>query len=146
MIQYIYSSKFQYFVFYFTAIPIIILQPVGATVYVGADEIEMNCSAIGHSRISYHWERHNFNTSEWSSLAKDHQTDINGVSTYTLMKIGKNDEGMYRCAATNIDGSGYSDNATITVYGMQVHTYLIIYTYNDIICVQYTCIIIYVGI
>ena len=96
------------------------LQPVGATVHVGTDEVEMNCSAIGHSRISYHWERHNFNNSEWSSLTKDRQTDINDVSTYTLIKITKNDEGMYRCVATNIDGSGYSNNATITVYGMYV--------------------------
>ena len=93
------------------------LQPVGATVHVGTDKVVMNCSAIGHSGISYHWERHNFNNSEWSSLTKDRQTDINDISIYILTKIAKNDEGMYRCVATNIDGSGYSNNATITVYG-----------------------------
>ena len=96
------------------------LQPVGATVHVGADEVVMNCSAVGHSRISYHWERYNFNNSEWSSLTKDQQTDINDVSVYTLTNITKNDEGMYRCAATNVDGIGYSNNVTITVYGKYV--------------------------
>ena len=97
------------------------LQPVGATVHIGADEVSMNCSGIGHSGISYHWERHNFYNSEWSSLTKDQQTFINNVSIYTLTSITENDEGMYRCAATNIDGSGYSNNATITVYGTYVH-------------------------
>ena len=96
------------------------LHPFGTTVYVGTDDVDMSCSATGHSRISYHWERYNFNNSQWSSLTKDGQTDVDGVSTYTLTNIATNDEGMYRCAATNIDGSGYSDNATITVYGMYV--------------------------
>ena len=105
------------------------LQPVGATVYVGADEVEMNCSAIGHSRISYHWERYNFNNSEWSSLIKDQQSDINDVTLYTLTNITKTDEGMYRCVATNIDGSGYSNNATIIVYGKYAITYIIIHMY-----------------
>ena len=105
------------------------LQPVGATVYVGVDEVEMNCSAIGHSRISYHWERYNFNNSEWSSLVKDRQTDINDVSIYTLTNTTKNDEGMYRCAATNIDGSGYSNNATIVVYGKYACMYACNHSY-----------------
>lgn len=103
-----------------TAVPTIVLHPVGTTVHVGTDEVEMSCSATGHSRISYHWERYNFNNSHWSSLTKNGQTYADGVSTYTLTNITTNDEGMYRCAATNIDGSGYSYNATITVYGMYV--------------------------
>ena len=105
----------------FTDIPDIVLQPVGTTVHVGADKVEMSCSAVGHSKITYHWERYNFNNSEWSSLTKDGQIDIDDLSMYRLTNIARNDEGMYRCAATNIDGSGYSDNATITVYGKYIY-------------------------
>ena len=111
----------------FTDIPDIVLQPVGTTVHVGAGKVEIRCSSVGHSKITYHWERYNFNNSEWSSLTKDGQTDINDVSMYRLINIAKNDEGMYRCAATNIDGSGYSDNATIIVYGKSI-----LYVYIDI--------------
>ena len=117
-----------------TDVPTIVLHPVGTTVHVGTDEVEMSCSAIGHSRISYHWERYNFNNSQWSSLTKDGQTDVDDVSTYTLTNIVTNDEGIYRCAATNIDGSGYSNNATITVYGMYVtirNCYIYICSYAD---------------
>ena len=103
--------------FCFIAIPIIVLHPKGATVHVGTDELEISCSAVGHGRITYHWERYNFNSSEWSSLSVDQQNYINNVSTYRLRKLMKNDDGMYRCAATNIDGNGYSNNAIITVYG-----------------------------
>ena len=103
-----------------TAVPTIVLHPVGTTVHVGTHEVEMSCSAIGHSKISYHWERYNFNNSHWSSLTKNGQTYADGVSSYILTNIVTNDEGIYRCAATNIDGSGYSDNATITVYGTYV--------------------------
>ena len=117
-----------------TAVPTVVLHPVGTTVHVGTDEVEMSCSATGHSRISYHWERYNFNNSQWSSLTKDGQADDDGVSTYTLTNIVTNDEGIYRCAATNIDGSGYSDNATITVYG----TYVVSAWLATYICV-YAC-------
>ena len=113
-----------------TDIPVIVLQPVGAIVHVGTDEVEMSCSAVGHSGISYHWERHNFNNSEWSSLIKDRQTDINNISIYILTSIAKSDEGMYRCVATNIDGSGYSNNATITVYGTYVHVRIYVRMYT----------------
>ena len=106
-----------------TAKPIIVLQPVGTTIHVGADKVNINCSGIGHSGLSYHWERYNFDNNEWSSLTKDQQSFINNVSIYTLTNITENDEGMYHCAATNIDGSGYSNNATITVYGMCIDIY-----------------------
>ena len=104
-------------ILWITDVPTVVLHPVGTTVHIGTDKIEMSCSATGHNRISYHWERYNFNNSQWSSLTKDGQADVDGVSTYTLTNIAANDEGMYRCAATNIDGSEYSYNATITVYG-----------------------------
>ena len=77
-----------------TDVPTIVLHPVGTTVHVGTDEVEMSCSAIGHSGISYHWERYNFNNSQWSSLTKDGQTDVDDVSTYTLANIVTNDEGI----------------------------------------------------
>ena len=78
----------------------------------------MNCSAIGHSTIIYHWQQYNTISSEWTTLPRNQQTYTNGISTYTLALLTKNDDGLYRCVATNIDGSGYSNNVTITVYGM----------------------------
>lgn len=123
----------------FAAIPIITLQPVGTTVHTGTDYVDMNCSAVGHSTIMYHWEKYNANYSEWSSLPTNQQTDINKTSTYRLRMLTKSDDGMYRCVATNIDGSGYSQRVTITVYGMSsynnkllnvIHTYDVTHSYT----------------
>ena len=79
--------------------------------------MDMNCSAIGHSTIMYHWEKYDANSSEWNSLSTNQQTVTNGISTYRLTMLKKSDDGVYRCVATNIDGSGYSNRVTITVYG-----------------------------
>ena len=78
----------------------------------------MNCSAIGHSIIIYHWEKYNTINNEWTKLPTDQQNYTNGISTYRLAMLTKNDDGLYQCVATNIDGSGYSNNVTITVYGV----------------------------
>ena len=110
------------FSFKYIAIPIITLQPEGAIVHTGTDHVNMSCSAIGHSTITYRWEKYNTNSSRWSSLPTNQQTITNGISTYRLEKLNKSDDGSYRCVATNIDGSGYSDRITITVYGMQMHS------------------------
>ena len=107
-------------------IPIITLQPRGAIVHTGTNSIDMNCSAIGHSTIMYHWEKYNANSSEWSALPRNQQIDTSDISTYRLQMLTKEDDGVYRCVATNIDGSGYSKSATITVYGMHVTLYIAI--------------------
>ena len=103
--------------FTYVAIPIIILQPEGAIVHTGTEHVDMNCSAIGHSTIMYHWQKYNTNSSEWTSLPTDQQIDTSKMSTYRINMLAKSDDGIYRCVATNIDGSGYSKNVTITVYG-----------------------------
>ena len=36
------------------------------------------------------------------------------------------DEGLYRCIASNDDGNVFSDHATVTVYGTFIHTYVTI--------------------
>ena len=94
------------------------MQPKGTIVYSGTENVDMNCSAIGHSTIMYHWQQYNTISSEWTTLPRNQQTYTNGISTYTLALLTKNDDGLYRCVATNIDGSSYSNNVTITVYGM----------------------------
>ena len=81
----------------------------------------MNCSAIGHSTIMYHWEKYDANSSDWNPLPTNQQTVTNGVSTYRLTMLKKSDDGIYRCIATNIDGSGYSNRVTITVYGTYIY-------------------------
>ena len=85
--------------------------------YSGTDHVDMNCSAIGHSTIMYHWEKYNTISSEWVKLPTDQQMYTDGISTYRLAMLTKNDDGLYQCVATNIDGSAYSNNVTITVYG-----------------------------
>jgi len=105
-----------------TAIPIITLQPKGTTVRVGAAKVEMNCSAVGHSTIHYHWEKYNTDENNWQALSGNQQTDINNMSTYRIYLLTENDDGLYRCVATNIDGSCYSDIVTIRVYGRYLCT------------------------
>ena len=113
-----------YFIKSLTATPIITLQPKGTTVHVGAAKIEMKCSAVSHGTIDYHWEKYDSTFSNWIKLSENQQTDINNVSTYRIDMPTEDDDGIYRCVATNIDGSGYSDSVTITVYGTYVGTYI----------------------
>jgi len=115
----IYMWLFKY-IFICTAIPIITLQPKGTILHTGTNNVNMTCSAIGHSVIMYHWEKYNTNSSEWSALPRNQQIDTSDISTYRLQMLTKEDDGVYRCVATNIDGSGYSKTATITVYGTYV--------------------------
>ena len=113
------------------AIPTVTLHPKGAVVHAGTGYIDMNCSAVGHSTLMYHWEKYNANSSEWSSLPTNQQSYSSGISTYRLKTLKKSDDGIYRCAATNIDGSGYSKTTTITVYGVLYFNHCDIHTvYN----------------
>ena len=80
----------------------------------------MNCSAIGHSTISYQWEKYNSNENNWQTIPKNQQIDIDNISTYRINILTENDNGKYRCVALNIDGSGYSESAIITVYGTYI--------------------------
>ena len=99
------------------ATPTITLQPQGTTVYVGTKTVSMSCSAVGHGTIKYHWERYLTNSNEWVALPTDLQTDTANMSIYTIKTLNKDNDGVYRCAASNIDGFSYSPNTTITVYG-----------------------------
>jgi len=106
-------------VLYLIATPIITLHPQGTTVYTGTKTVKMNCSAVGHGTIKYQWERYLNETNEWATLPTDQQNDIANISMYTIRNLNKNNDGIYRCGASNIDGISYSKNTTITVYGKE---------------------------
>ena len=77
----------------------------------------MSCSAVGHGTIKYQWERYLINTNEWTTLPTDQQLDIANSSVYTIENLNRDNDGVYRCGASNVDGISYSMNTTITVYG-----------------------------
>ena len=79
----------------------------------------MSCSAVGHGTIKYQWERYLSSTNEWTTLPTDQQNDIVNISMYTIENLNKDNDGVYRCGASNVDGISYSINTTITVYGKE---------------------------
>jgi len=102
-----------------TATPVITLQPKGTTVHVGTAMVVMSCSAVGHGAIKYQWERYLVDTTEWTTLPTGQQSDIANISIYTIENLSKENDGVYRCGASNIDGISYSINTTINVYGKE---------------------------
>ena len=117
---------------YLLATPIITLQPQGTTVYVGTKTVTMSCSAVGHGTIKYQWERYLTSTNEWTILPTDQQNDIVNISMYTIENLNKDNDGVYRCGASNVDGISYSINTTIAVYGkenfvMNAHIFKVIF-------------------
>jgi len=102
---------------YYVVVPIITLHPQGITVHVGTRMVTLSCSAVGHGTIKYQWERYLTSSSEWTILPTDQQSDIVNISIYTIESLSKDNDGVYRCGASNIDGISYSINTTINVYG-----------------------------
>ena len=81
--------------------------------------VTLSCSAVGYGAIKYQWERYLTNSSEWIILPTDQQSDLVNISIYAIENLHKDDDGVYRCGASNIDGISYSINTTINVYGKE---------------------------
>ena len=78
------------------------------------NEVVMYCLAVGMGYIQYHWEKYELSSGTWMELS--HQAYATS-SNLTFSIISEEDEGSYRCVATNFDGSTASRNATLRVYG-----------------------------
>ena len=78
------------------------------------DQVVMHCLAVGMGSIQYHWEKHELSSGTWKNLSNQaYATSPN----LTFSVISEEDQGIYRCVATNYDGSTESNNATLIVYG-----------------------------
>ena len=99
-----------------TALPNITTQPVSITIREGdLNTIAVSCLAIGIGSIHYQWEKYHFFNNSWISPSHRAVSVISPSLTFSV--ITEEDEGIYRCVVTSNDGSVFSDNATVHVYG-----------------------------
>ena len=90
-------------------------QPVSITVRVGDVRIiAVSCLALGIGPIHYQWEKYHLSNNSW--IRPSHRVVSTTSPNLKFDVITEEDEGVYRCAVTNDDGSVISDNATISVY------------------------------
>ena len=77
--------------------------------------VAVSCLAIAIGPIHYQWEKyHSFNNS-W--ISPSHRAVSSTSLSLTFSVIAKEDEGVYHCVVTGNDGSVFSDNASVRVYG-----------------------------
>jgi len=99
-----------------TALPDITTQPVKEIVKLGSTNLTtLSCSAIGMGPIYYKWEKYHTSNNSW--IDPSHRALNITSPDLRFSVISEEDEGVYRCVATNDDGSIISNNATIHVYG-----------------------------
>ena len=106
------------------ASPIIITQPQSQTFKDKEKNIlTLWIIATGIGPIYYQWQKYDHFSNNWiaPSTRADNTTSLN----LTFSVITEEDEGLYRCIASNDDGSVVSDYANITVYGKDIHTCLL---------------------
>ena len=104
------------------ASPVINKQP--ESVVVGEyNETFIECLAYGIGPIYYQWEKYWLSNDSWIISPNG----INITSPKLIFSaVTEENEGIYHCVAFNDDGAVISDNATITVYGMFMNTYLLL--------------------
>ena len=73
------------------------------------------CSATGMDPIYYQWEKYNLSNNSW--INPSHRAVSITSPNLKFSVITQEDEGVYRCIATNDDGSVISVNASVVVYG-----------------------------
>ena len=100
------------------ALPNITEQPVSQTIKEGdLNIVALNCLAIGMGPIYYQWEKYHLSKNSW--VIPSHRSRAVSTTSPNLKfsVITQEDEGVYRCIATNDDGSVISVNASVKVYG-----------------------------
>ena len=75
----------------------------------------MFCSATGMAPIYYKWEKYESSNDSW--IRPSYRAASITSPKLIFSVITEEDEGVYRCIATNDDGSVVSNNATISVFG-----------------------------
>ena len=80
--------------------------------------------AIGIGPIYYQWQKYNLFSNSWISPSSRADNITSPTLTFTV--ITEEDEGLYRCIASNDDGDVFSDYANITVYGMDIAIHILI--------------------
>ena len=63
----------------------------------------------------YQWEKYYPENDSWVNFS--HRVENHTSPELIFNVITEEDEGIYRCTASNTDGTVSSNNATITVYG-----------------------------
>ena len=103
--------------FVYVATPVITTHPRSAVSKEDSKDISLSCSAhdYGLGHIKYKWEKYQQSDGIWSRAP---YTQIQVTSpTLNISVVTQKDEGVYRCVASNNDGSVVSENASIAVYG-----------------------------
>ena len=80
--------------------------------------------ATGVEPIYYQWQKYDPFNNIWTPPSSRAENTTSPNLTFSV--ITEEDEGLYRCNASNDDGSVVSDPATVTVYGMYAcyHPYM----------------------
>ena len=77
--------------------------------------------ATGIGPIYYQWQKYDLFSNSWISPSSRAENITSPNLTFTI--ITEEDEGLYRCIASNDDGDVFSDYANVTVYGKDIRSY-----------------------
>ena len=103
-------------IFIVAALSNITTQPVSMTIREGdLNVVAVSCLAIAIGPIHYQWEKYHFFNNSW--ISPSHRAVSTTSSSLSFSIIAKEDESVYRCVVTSNDGSVFSDNASVRVYG-----------------------------
>jgi len=114
-----------------TARPNLTTHPVPTTVKAEQlNVIALSCLAIGMSPIYYQWEKYHLSNNSW--INPSHRAVNIASPNLKFNIVTEEDEGVYRCIATNDDGSVISNNASINVYSEFTIYSMIYYMHNNV--------------
>jgi len=97
-------------VYYYVAIPQIIVHPLNKIVEVNNDSTNVLFACMAEGASSYFWERDVGNIPSGSLGIK--------TNILTLVSLTPYDKGQYRCVAINQHGRMFSNYAVLTIKGM----------------------------
>jgi len=105
-----------YVCFNFTELPIIIRPPEAVIAEVNSS-IMLTCVSVGVPPPSVTFY---FNDEEM----KNDERIVIDKHIVTIDQVDKNDDGVYRCSATNVAGSVESNRVRVIIFGQYVCTYM----------------------
>jgi len=104
-------------VYYYIAIPQIIVHPLNKLVEVNNDSTNVQFTCMAEGAFSYFWQRGGHD---------DIPSDALGIKTniLTLVNLIPPDHGRYRCVAANQYGRNFSNYAILTIQGMTTGVFI----------------------